>query len=444
MSTMLAEPEESIESTAKLTELVARSGSLDDLLDAAVAMIAQELRADACSLFLLDAATSRLVLRASAGAASFERGHADAAQAAAEGLAGLALSQMLPEAREGPARSWSRSPWRFAGSPSACWSCRPQAARPTRLPISRRCSASPRRWSAWSRTHACSRHLGRGEDLRALKVRPDVRRDAGEHVMHGIAASPGVAIGAAVFRRAFPRGHGPPPPASDEATERARLRDAFEMTRNDIVSLQGSAARDLGEEHALIFASHLLMLADPPIRDRVDRALSSGRTAAEAIEAAFGEVADLLRATGDSYLRERVEDVDDLHGRILGHLARQGAPASIRAQVVASPRIAPSLVMEMKAHASLGIVAELGGDTSHGVLLARSLGLPAVTGAEGVTDLVDAGDRVVVDGSEGMVVIRPTPETLAHYEERARQEARRRTEFARFRERAAMTADVRT
>jgi signal transduction protein with GAF and PtsI domain len=91
--------------TEKLTAIVARSRSLDALLESAVAMIAQELDADVCSLFLLDPATSRLMLRASAGASSSERGHADAAQTAAEGLAGLALTQMLPEAREGPSRS---------------------------------------------------------------------------------------------------------------------------------------------------------------------------------------------------------------------------------------------------------------------------------------------------------------------------------------------------
>lgn len=443
MSTMLAEREQPIERriTAKLTELMARARSLEDLLESAVTMVAQELRADACSLFLVDAATSRLVLRASAGASSSERGHADAAQVAAEGLAGLPLSQMLPEAREGRARSLVAVPMALRGQPMGVLVVQAAGDAPYAAADIQALFGVAAQMVGVVENSRVLEALGRGEDLRAPRVHPDVGRDAGEHVLHGIAASPGVAIGAAVFRRAFPRGHGAAPRPIDEATERARLRDAFEMTRNDIVSIQSSAARDLGEEHALIFASHLLMLADPALRDRVDRALSSGGTAAEAIEAAFGEVADLLRATGDPYLRERVEDVDDLHGRLLGHLARQGAPTCIRAQVVVSPRIAPSLVMEMKAHASRGIVAELGGDTSHGVLLARSLALPAVTGVEGVTDLVDAGDVVVVDGSEGVVVVRPTPETLARYEERARQEARRRTEFARFRERAAMTAD---
>ncbi len=435
--------EQAVESriTGKLTEVVASSRSFDELLESAVATIARELRASACSLFLLDPATSRLVLRASAGTSSSERGHADAAQAAAEGLAGLALSQMLPEAREGPSRSLVAVPMALRGQPIGVLVVQAAGRTPYAAADLQTLFGVAAQMVGVLENARVLEALGRGQDVTAPKTRPNVRSDGGEHVVRGIAASPGVAIGAAVFRRAFPRGHALEPRASDEATERARLRDAFEMTRNDLAGIQTAAARDLGEEHALIFASHLLMLADPALRDRVDRALSSGKTAAAALDAAFGEFADRLRASGDPYLRERVEDVDDLHGRLLGHLGRRRASASIRAQVVVAPRITPSLVMEMKAHASRGIAAELGGETSHGVLLARSLGLPAVTGAEGVMDHVDAGDVVVVDGSEGVVVVRPTPETRARYEERARKQARRRTEFARFRERPATTAD---
>ncbi|HEX8791370.1 MAG TPA: phosphoenolpyruvate--protein phosphotransferase [Polyangiaceae bacterium] len=420
---------------------MARSHSLDALLESAVALIAQELDADACSLFLLEPATSRLMLRASAGASSSERGLADAALAAAEGLAGLALTQMLPEAREGPSRSLLAVPMALRGQPIGVLVVQAAGRTPYAAADIQALFGIAAQMVGVVENARLLEALGRGEDLASPGARRYVRPDTGEEVVRGIAASPGVAIGAAVFRRAFPRGHAHAPRASDEATERARVRDAFERARNDVVSIQSSAARDLGEEHALIFASHLLMLADPALHDRVDRALSSGGTAAEAIGAALGEISDKLRATGDPYLRERVEDVDDLHGRLLGHLALQEAPASIRAQIVVSPRVAPSLIMEMKAHASRGIVAELGGETSHGVLLARSFGLPAVTGAEGVTDRVDAGDLVVVDGSQGIVVIRPTLGTLARYEEQARREDRRRTEYARFREQPATTAD---
>ena len=425
----------------KLTGIVARSRSADDLLASAVAMIAGELQGDACSLFLVDAATSRLVLRASGGPSAGEQERASAAQTAAEGLAGLALTQLLPQASEAPSRSLVAVPMVLRGHPVGALVLQATRRAPFSADEIQALFAVAAQMTGIVENARLLEALARGEALVAPATPPSVGRKSGELLLRGIPASPGVAIGAAVFRRAFPRGHRSTQRVGDEATERTRLRDAVEMTRNDLTGIQITAARDLGEEHALIFGSHLLMLADPALHDRIDRALSSGFGATEAVDAGFGEITDRLRASGDPYLRERVEDLDDLRGRLLGYVDRQGPPSPIRAQIVVAPRIAPSLVMEINAHAAPGIVAELGGETSHGALLARSLGLPAVTGVEGVIDQTDAGDVVVVDGSEGTVVVRPTAETLARYEERARQEARRRTEFARYRERPATTAD---
>jgi phosphoenolpyruvate-protein phosphotransferase len=97
--------------------------------------------------------------------------------------------------------------------------------------------------------------------------------------------------------------------------------------------------------------------------------------------------------------------------------------------------------MEIKTRGAAGIVAEAGGTTSHGALLARSLGVPAVTGIPHVMRSVVAGDELIVDGTTGRVVVRPTPESLARYRKQAEDVERRRTEFIRFRERLPETAD---
>ena len=276
-----------------------------------------------------------------------------------------------------------------------------------------------------------------------LPVREQHGVHDGERELRGVAVSPGIAVGAAVFRGAVPRRYASAasPGGHDVAAERARIRDAFEKTRNDVAHIQDAAARDLGEEHAFIFASHLVMLADPVLHERIDLAVASGQSAPEAIDAALVEIADRLRGAHDPYLQERVEDIDDLRSRLLGHMLPREPLSSSRAQVVLSPRIAPSLVMEMKAQAARAIVAQNGGPTSHGALLARSLGIPAVAGVEDLLDSTDAGDIVVVDGTEGVVVVRPTKETLARYEEEAQRQERRRTEFARYRSRPGATAD---
>ena len=103
----------------KLSEIATRSRSVDELLASAVRTIADELHADACSLFLLEPGERRLRLRAASGESSREAAHAATAQAAAEGLAGLAMTQMLPKRERSPrGRCWP-SRWRGAVSPSA-------------------------------------------------------------------------------------------------------------------------------------------------------------------------------------------------------------------------------------------------------------------------------------------------------------------------------------
>jgi phosphotransferase system enzyme I (PtsP) len=264
----------------------------------------------------------------------------------------------------------------------------------------------------------------------------------GERILRGTAASPGIAIGAVTFRNVFPRAlvhrettHG------DPRREKARVRDAFQKTRNDLVRMQSAAAAEIGEEQALIFGAHLLLLNDPMLGDIIDRRMALGHAAPASIDEAFDEIARSLREARDPYLRERIEDIEDLRSRVLGHLVGVDRQETIDARVVVSARTTPSLVVELKARGALGVASELGGPTSHGALLARALGVPAVSGIAEVTQQIAAGDPVVVDGDEGVVVLRPTPETRAEYARRSQAAERTRTEFLRYRNEPARTAD---
>jgi phosphotransferase system enzyme I (PtsP) len=249
-------------------------------------------------------------------------------------------------------------------------------------------------------------------------------------------------MGTAVFRRAFPRELARRDVAfRGKEPERQRVRDGFEKTRNDIVKLQAMATGDLGEDQALIFSSHLMLLADPVLLARIDDEVERGKTAAGAIEAAIDEFEGRLRGVRDPYIQERVEDLEDVCSRILGYVMASSSPSPLLAHVVFSPRVAPSLVMEIKARGAAGIVAEGGGTTSHGAMLARSLGVPAVTGIPHAMRSVLPGDEVIVDGTSGRVIIRPTEESFAKYKQQAEDVERGRSEFLRYRERAPETAD---
>src|SRR6185295_6693657 len=115
-----------------------------------------------------------------------------------------------------------------------------------------------------------------------------------------------------------------------------------------------------------------------------------------------------IRAIADPYLQERIEDVEDLRSRLLDHLFEIEAAVSLPSHVVVSPRTSPSIIMELKAQGAQGVASEHGGTTSHGVLLARALGVPAVTGVVDLMTQVLAGDTLIIDGSLGRVILRPS------------------------------------
>jgi phosphotransferase system, enzyme I, PtsP len=264
----------------------------------------------------------------------------------------------------------------------------------------------------------------------------------GDRILRGIAAAPGIAIGAAAFRHTFPRQL-----VRRETTYRGRsaetgyVRDAFEKTRNDLVRLQSAAASEIGEEQALIFGAHLMLLNDPLFTGLVDTGIADGTTAAISIENAFDEILRRLRGARDPYVQERIEDVEDLRSRILGYLVGVERVGELGARVVVSLRTTPSLVVELKGRGALGIASELGGATSHGAVLARALGVPAVTGIGRLTNEILAGDPLIIDGDLGLVVVRPTAETSADYARRGQTAERRRTEFLKYRDRPTTTAD---
>ena len=102
------------------------------------------------------------------------------------------------------------------------------------------------------------------------------------------------------------------------------MRDAVEMTRNDLKRVQATIAGELGEEHALVFGSHLLLLSDPMLLEHVERGIAAGASAAFAIDRARDEIAGKLSLVADLYIRERVEDLEDLCSRIAQSSAWRG------------------------------------------------------------------------------------------------------------------------
>jgi phosphotransferase system, enzyme I, PtsP len=424
--------------TSELLHIVDEAHSLSGILDEAVRAIAKRLHADACSAFVLD-----------------ERGHlarvaafgddapGTGVEAEMELVAGRALAERRSVVIQGAAVSLLASPMILRVSYVGAVVLRNVARRDHSADDIDVLATSCAQLVTIIENARVIEALGRGEPpAPRVSQAPGTRPAAGERTFRGVAASPGVAIGTAVCRgryRLDPLAYAQA--AGDPVAERARVRNAIVKTHNDLLRIQAHAAREIDEENVLIFASHLLLLNDPMLLGRIEDEIARGVSAPVALGTVLDDFESRLRLVPDAYIQERSDDIDDLHTRLLDHVLDGGRRVRFGARVVVSNRIPPSLVVELKAEGAQALVTAVGGATSHGALLARAMGIPTVTGIADMLAEVRPDDRLVVDGTNGVVVLCPTDETVARYEAERTHVERARTEYAKYRGVLARTAD---
>ena len=242
----------------------------------------------------------------------------------------------------------------------------------------------------------------------------------GDLLLHGKPISPGYASAPAVL---WGRSELPVPDhkiqAAEAAREIQRFHCALERSRQELQRLSDRVQAELGSAEAEIFSAHLLFLEDPQFVEVVEDAVRTQHRCVEsAIRGTIKALGQTLSAADSPYLRERVEDLRDLERRVLRHVSqlcgdRQGQLQS-RAIVVAR-ELLPSDLLEIDRRYLAGIVTEFGGEAGHAAILARGLGIPAVTGVADATRHVRPGQRVLLDGQRAEVVFGPSPEREAAY-----------------------------
>jgi phosphotransferase system enzyme I (PtsI) len=265
----------------------------------------------------------------------------------------------------------------------------------------------------------------------------------------GIAASPGIGIGPVyrLEREELAVRDVPVEPGQEEA-EIARFHAALEASRLDLRRIRDSIAVELGDHEARIYDAHLLMLEDPDlVRAVEERVRGEHRCAAAAFRAHVAGVAARLEDAQDEYLRERHADVLDVARRVLRALTGAAGPRSLarvdQPSIVVAHDLGPSEVALLRPDAVLAFVTEVGGRTSHGAIVARGRGIPAVMGVRGVLQHVDTGMLAAVDGYAGTLELDPDAATEAQYrarQQRAEQELQR---LERLRDEPAETVDGR-
>ncbi|MDI6783422.1 MAG: phosphoenolpyruvate--protein phosphotransferase [bacterium] len=265
-------------------------------------------------------------------------------------------------------------------------------------------------------------------------------------MLKGIGVSPGIAIGK-VFLLDSERDYIPERKISlpEVVSEVVRFREAVDKTKSQVTELKSKVARELGETHAQIFATHLMLLEDPTlIQHTVDR-INREQTNAEYI---FSQVLQKTIAVfarmEDEYLRERATDLRDVGRRVIANLLgreRETLAQLAEEVVVIAYDLAPSDTASMVKEKVIGFATDTGSRTSHTAIMARALEIPAVVGLGNVTTAIKSGDLVIVDGSHGVVIVNPDPETVTEYQEMQRRYVLFERELEKLKELPAETTD---
>lgn len=262
----------------------------------------------------------------------------------------------------------------------------------------------------------------------------------------GIAAAPGIVIGRAVVKAEETLHYDRHTLDPDQVgAELDRFRASVKAADHDLEQIKEKTRREIGEGEARIFEAHQLFLQDPEFVGSIEAKIESERVNAEA---AVQEVRDsfvaIFESMDDEYMRERAADLRDVSQRLLKKLL--GVHDELQADfaepvVLVVHDLTPSDTAQLDRDKVKGFVTNIGGRTSHSAIMARTMEIPAVVGMSDITERLQTGDLVIVDGLQGEVHIRPDQVLVETYEEKRLAYEKQKADWARLVHEESVTAD---
>ncbi|MGS0651662.1 phosphoenolpyruvate-utilizing N-terminal domain-containing protein, partial [Staphylococcus arlettae] len=235
----------------------------------------------------------------------------------------------------------------------------------------------------------------------------------------GIAASDGVAI-ARAYLLVEPDLSFDNNKVSDVNAEVEKFQNAINTSKIELTKIRNNAEQNLGADKAAIFDAHLLVLDDPeliqPIEEKINNEQVNAPTALTEVTDQFITIFDSM---DNEYMKERAADIRDVRKRVLANLlgVELPNPSMIdESVVIIGNDLTPSDTAQLNKEFVQGFVTNIGGRTSHSAIMSRSLEIPAVVGSKTITDEVNQGDMVIVDGLTGEVIVDPTSDEVIAYE----------------------------
>lgn len=237
--------------------------------------------------------------------------------------------------------------------------------------------------------------------------------------LHGIAASPGIAIGKAFL---FSIGEPEVPMHSigeDQIeSEIKKFESALEQTIRELEEIKAKTEAEIPGNYDDIFNAHILLLKDPLFFDSIIREIREGNNAAYAVKNVASGFVEYFSHLDSEYMRARVTDIKDVSHRLIQNLIGERAldMSDLKEKVIiVAQDLSPSDTALMDKEDVIGFATNVGSRTSHTTIMARALKIPAVVGLGSVTSHVKSGDLVIIDGGHGIVIVNPDDETLEKY-----------------------------
>lgn len=256
-----------------------------------------------------------------------------------------------------------------------------------------------------------------------------------EKVFQGVAASSGVAIGKVKFikqPRIVPISNHHKSVHVD--LEKMRLLEAFRWVEEEISHVQKKATKKFGMEELSIFDAYKMVIESQPFKNLILEEIESGQSALQAVEIVINKYTEQLLKASDEYIKERAYDVQDVGRKITDRLIfGDQLPKDFEDVsgefILFSDNWSISDFVELDFDQVLGMMSSSGGATSHVSILAQSLGVPAVLGLTSFKEKINEGDLVILDGTTGQVIVNPTRELLRAYEREVQQNFRVKEKF---------------
>ena len=426
-----------------LHDLMAKRGSAQAKLDRVVDLIAEAMRSEVCSIYLLR--NNKLELFATHGLRK-EAVHVTRL-AMGEGLVGTIAAEgrilNLAEAASHPAFAYrpetgEESFHSFAGVPIV--------RRENAIGVLAVQHAEPRRYEeveiealqtvamVLSEMIAHSRLVDGGRTARI---------DSGPVRIGGLKLVVGMGRGEAVFHQ--PKVTVEHTVADDTEAERARVYSAFRRMREQIDTMTKEAEFGTAGEHQEILETYKMFAYDEGWSRRINEAIDSGLTAEAAIERVQQRTRARMQEIDDPLLKERMHDLEDLSNRLMrivsGRMGTAAQTGLARDSILIARNLGPAELLEYDRRRLKGVVLEEGSLTAHMTIVARAMGVPVVGRAADIRHVASEGDPILVDGDNGTVVVRPTRALTNAFEQRLALSQKRRAEYASIRALPPVTTD---